>query len=459
MQLAKSIMLKSSAMGLKAFVSVLGLSSALIASAQSNSPYSRYGLGDIFPNSNISTRGMSGISAGYADIYSVNFNNPASYASFFAKRETKSKKLEYGRVVFDAGLNLENRTLIAPNTPQSFTSSDAYFSYLQVGVPLRKNWGLSFGLRPLTRVGYKINRNERLIDPITHNPIDSAVTQFNGNGGSFLPYIGTGVGIGNLSLGVNAGYMFGKKELSTHRALLNDSVSYYASEHNTNYSFSDLFFNAGLQYLIDIGPSKKLRLGLSGNWKQTLNGSQDILRQTFTLGSAGETLQIDSVYQQDDVKGQVVYPSSYTGGFVYTSFKNDGRGFLVGVDYTQSKWNEYRFFGQKDSVQDSWKLAVGGQINPKPGTNYFSHVTYRFGFSVGKDYIKVQDNLPVFGASFGLALPIRTSPLAPYQVNAVHLSFEYLKRGNKDNALKENLFRFSVGFNFTDFWFVKQKYE
>lgn len=459
MQLAKSIMLRSSGMGLKIVLSILSLSSVVVLSAQSNSPYSRYGLGDAFPASNISTRGMGGISAGYSDFISVNFNNPASYSSFYALQEAKSKKLQYGRVVFDAGLNLENRTLLAPNTTQNFTSSDAYFSYLQVGIPLRKNWGLSFGLRPLTRVSYKINRKEMLIDPVTGNNIDTALTQFNGSGGSFLPSIGTGFGIGNLSAGVNVGYMFGRKEISTRRAIANDSITYYASEHNTNYSFGSLFFNAGLQYRIDLSGGKFIKLGAAGNWKQKINGNQDVLRQTFTLGTAGETLQIDSVFQQADLKGEIEYPASYTAGFVFNSFKNDGRGFLFGVDLTQNKWSGYRFFGQEDSVQDSWKLQAGGQINPKPGTGYFSRVGYRFGFSVGKDYIKVQDDLPTFGASFGLALPIRTSRFAPNQFNAVNVAFEFIKRGNNENILKENLYRLSLGFNFTDLWFVKRKYE
>jgi hypothetical protein len=452
-------MFKNAAMGLKTLLSVLSLSTVAVVSAQSNSPYSRYGLGDVFPSSNITTRGMGGISAGYADVISVNFNNPASYASFFALQETKSKKLQYGRVVFDAGLNINNRTLISPNTPQSFTSSDAFFSYLQVGIPLRKNWGLSFGIRPLTKVGYKINRNERLVDPVTLQNIDSAITQFTGTGGSYLPSVGTGFGIGNFSIGANVGYMFGNKQLSTRRALINDTVTYQASEHSTDYSFGSLFYNAGIQYRIDLKSGKFIRLGVAGNWKQTINGSQDILRQTFTSGSAGEALQIDSVSQQSNIKGEVIYPSSYTAGFVYNSYKMDGRGFLFGLDFTQDKWSEYRFFNQKDSVQDSWKVQAGGQINPKPGTGYFSRVSYRFGFSYGKDYIKVQDDLPVLGASFGVALPIRTIRLAPNQFNAVNLGFEFLKRGDNQNVLKENVFRFSLGFNFTDLWFVKRKYE
>jgi hypothetical protein len=457
MQFAKSIMLKS--VSLKTIIALVSLSSAVVVSAQTNSPYSRYGLGDVAPSSNITTRGMGGISAGYSDIISINFNNPASYASFYAAQEAKSKKMQAGRVIFDAGINLENRTLVEPNTTQRFTASDLYFSYLQVGIPLRKNWGLSFGIRPLTRVSYKINQMERLYDPVTGNPIDSAITQYNGSGGSYLPTIGTGFGIGNLTAGVNMGYFFGNKDLATQRALLNDSVGYLPGEFKNNYSYGSLFFNAGLQYRIDLKTGKFIRLGVAGNWKQTINGSLDKMVQTYSVGSTGETLQIDSVYQQTDIKGALTYPSNYTAGFTFNNFKPDGKGFLFGVDYSVGKWSEYRFFGQQDSVQDSWKIQAGGQINPKPGNAYFSRVSYRFGFTYGTDYIKVQEKLPLFGATFGLALPIRSSRLAPNQYNAVNLSFEFLKRGNSDNVLKENMFRLSAGFNFTDLWFIKRKYE
>lgn len=49
--------------------------------AQENSPYSRYGLGDIVPSQNTINRAMGGISAAYHDYQSINFTNPASYAN------------------------------------------------------------------------------------------------------------------------------------------------------------------------------------------------------------------------------------------------------------------------------------------------------------------------------------------------------------------------------------------
>ncbi|HEX2607283.1 MAG TPA: hypothetical protein VHK91_07890 [Flavisolibacter sp.] len=439
----------------KPLLTLVFLAAASAAWSQSNSPYSRYGLGDLLPNNNITSRGMGGLSAGYADVISVNFTNPASYSSFFALKEKNSNKLQTGRVILDAGINIENRTLIAPNTTQRFTSSDVYFSYLQVGIPLRKNWGLSFGLRPLSRISYRINRVERLTDPVSGNYIDTALTQFTGSGGSFLPSIGTGFAIGNLSLGVNGGFLFGKKETGTLRNLI-DTIQHAGSNYTNDFSFGGLYYNAGLQYKINLKKDNYIRLGLAVSTKQTIKGSQDQLRQTYTTGSAGEIIQIDSVYRQSDVKGEIVYPASYTAGFVVG---NDVKGWVFGADYIQNKWSDYRFFGQTDSVQDSWKVQAGAQFRPTPGTGYFSRLGYRVGFYAGTDYIRLDQKLPIMGASFGLAIPVRPSRMAPNQFSTFNLAFEYGKRGNNDNRLKENLFRLSVGFSFTDLWFTKRKYD
>jgi hypothetical protein len=459
MQSAKSIMLEKWRLRFLKIVSVLVfVILSFDLSAQSNSPYSRYGLGDPSPSGNVTSRGMGGISAGYADVISVNFNNPASYSQFQAFVEQRSKKLSSGRVVLDVGTNLESRALIAPNTPNKFTSNDLLFSYIQVGLPLRKNWGLSFGIRPLTRISYLINRDEYLFNG-SGDTIERAVTQFRGSGGSYLPSIGTGFAIKNFSAGFNIGYLFGNRENTTLRSLVNDSIQYYSSEHSITSSFGHLFFNAGIQYHIQLDKKTLLRLGASGNWKQTINGTQDKLVQTFSRGSAGEELRIDSVYENDGTKGEIVYPSSYKGGFVVQRNNTNGSGWLFGIDYTTSKWSEYRFFGQKDSVQDSWMLNAGAQLTPRPQSNYFSNITYRFGFFTGRDYIRVDNKLPVFGASFGMALPVRPSRMAPNQFTAFNLGFEYMKRGNNNNLLKENLFRFSLGLNLTDLWFGKRKYE
>ena len=170
-----------------------------IAFSQDNSPYSRYGIGDLTPSGNILTRSMGGVNAAYIDHLSVNFNNPASFAFYQSYREKKSKKLSSGRALLDIGIDLENRSLIESDNPDNFVAHNLTFSYLQVAVPVRQNWGLSFGLRPISRVSYNIIRNERLYDPISGNNIDSVVTHFQGDGGAYLASIGTGFAVFWLS--------------------------------------------------------------------------------------------------------------------------------------------------------------------------------------------------------------------------------------------------------------------
>jgi hypothetical protein len=117
-------------------------------------------------------------------------------------------------------------------------------------------------------------------------------------------------------------------------------------------------------------------------------------------------------------------------------------------------------FGQGDSVQNSWLLKTGMQIIPAPGKNYLSRVVYRLGFHTGPDYIRVGRKLPQTGLSFGLGLPVANyNKMNPGQATLINLAFEYGRRGNSNNFLRENIFRVSAAFSLSDFWFVKRKYE
>jgi hypothetical protein len=79
---------------------------------------------------------------------------------------------------------------------------------------------------------------------------------------------------------------------------------------------------------------------------------------------------------------------------------------------------------------------------------------------VGTDYIKVKNDLPQYGVTFGLGLPLGNySPVSRTQFTIINLGFEYSKKGNEENLLKENLFRASIGLNLSDLWFIKRRYD
>jgi hypothetical protein len=137
-------------------------------------------------------------------------------------------------------------------------------------------------------------------------------------------------------------------------------------------------------------------------------------------------------------------------------------GWLIGIDFSQANWKDYRFYGQADSLRNKWEIRVGGEIRPS-GTaarkSYWGNVAYRAGFFIGNDYIQVKKKLPLFGATLGLGLPLKNANRLNNQVTFINIALEYIKRGNNNNVLKENMFRISAGFALSDFWFFKKKYE
>ncbi|MBO9573152.1 MAG: hypothetical protein J7497_13255 [Chitinophagaceae bacterium] len=423
-------------------IKLLGIFTVLVSLAQAqtdNSPYSRYGLGNQTPGTNVMLRGMGGLGAAYSDILSVNFTNPASYSRL--KRTT-----------FDFAVELDSRTLREIDPPQKYTVNTPIITYLQFGLPLSKtrNWGMNIGLRPVNNINYQILKSERL------EGIDSVRTLYQGNGGAYEVYTGTGFGIGKLSLGFNIGYLFGNKNYSSSRTFVPDSsnVFYLPARYSNETSYGGFFGMAGAQYTITLAKKNMLRLGAYGRVKREFNAHDNRKVFTYTETQNG-TAEID-VVTNDTISGKITYPSSYGFGAIYHS----GEKWLLGVDFAQAKWSEYRYFGAPDSVQDSWKLSVGGQVVPNATSpkSYWGRVTYRAGISFGQDYVKVGNSLPVWTASFGLGLPLRP-PSYTNQFSIINTTFEFGKRGNDSNSLTENFFRISLGLTLSDIWFIKRKYD
>ena len=82
----------------------------------------------------------------------------------------------------------------------------------------------------------------------------------------------------------------------------------------------------------------------------------------------------------------------------------------LGVDFEYGNWANYRFYGQKDEVQNNWTVRAGAQYNPRkpntPVTKYFKFVKYRAGFYYGSDYINTNKNRPEYGFTIGTGMPL-----------------------------------------------------
>ena len=425
------------------------------AFAQENSPYSRYGLGDLVPNHNVYTRGMGGISAAISDNNSINFTNPASLSAIT-------------NTIFDVGTEIDYRILKSSNPAKKFTSANTYVSYLQMAFPLsttkmrKKNiqWTMSLGLKPVSKINYKIEKNERI------SGIDSLNTLYEGSGGVNQVHLGTGIKFKNLSIGINAGYMFGSKDYSTKLTFINDSTYYYMSNSENKTTFGGFFINGGLQYDISLAKDakgntiKNLKLGVYGNLQQNLKASSDKIRETFFYDAIGNQFQLDSVYQEKDVKGKIKFPAMVAVGAVYLD-----NHWSIGADFEYSNWANYRYYGQTDGVQNSWTVRAGAQYFPAktntPVKKYFNFVKYRAGFYYGPDYIKTTANRPEYGFTIGTGMPLTTLKRISYTGEYVVLNtgLEFGSRGNKQTNLRETLVRFSIGISMNARWFQKPKYN
>ena len=68
--------------------------------------------------------------------------------------------------------------------------------------------------------------------------------------------------------------------------------------------------------------------------------------------------RIDSVYEQKNMKGEIDYPASYTAGFMFQRMPSNNKGgWLIGVDYHQGNWEDYRIYGKQDSFAINGKYV------------------------------------------------------------------------------------------------------
>ncbi|MFT3909832.1 MAG: hypothetical protein QM737_10435 [Ferruginibacter sp.] len=453
---------------------IVGLSFALfiysITIAQENSPYSRYGLGDIVPNQNIVSRGMGGVGIAASNIFSINFTNPASLGNL-------TSTTRFPNTIFDLGGEIDIRTLKSTNNASKsskYTSTNTLISYLQVAFPIapakmeRKNihWALSFGLRPVTRINYKIEKNERLTG------IDSLNTMYEGSGGVNQFNLSTGLRFltshkkglpESLSIGLSSGYTFGNKDYSTRLTFINDTVAYLKSNTQTQSHFGGVFLNIGVQYQLPLGKNRNrmLNIGAYANLQQNLKAKQDHIDETVAYGGSGDIVPIDTVASSTNLSGTVKMPSVYGIGFNY---QDSGSNWTVGADFEYTDWKSYSYFGEKDNVQNSWILRVGAEYYPAkkntPSNKYFKYVKYRAGFYLGPDYVKLDKTRTNYAATVGASFPLTIARLLQMgEYVSLNTAVEYGGRGNRQSfSFHENTLRFCIGLSMNARWFVKKSY-
>lgn len=400
-------------------------------SNRENAPYSRFGIGELRNGNSTLLKGMANLTSAYANPFNVNTDNPASYASL---------KL----VTYEAGGEGSTRTILSGNN--SAGTGSAALSYISIGVPVGKHGGFAFGLRPFTRVYYRMN------DSLDLEGLGPSLKTYSGDGGTNLAFLGGAYEYKGFSLGANVGYLFGTIRNSVLLQKQYDTVNAYNSDFSTYTKIGGIYYKLGAQYETKLNKDLKLRVGATAALSQSLNASQD--NYALLWRYSGASTIFDTATVANNVKGHVKMPMTYSAGAQLLGKDK----WMVGIDYNATQWNDFRKFGDiKDSVSNSYRIALGGEYTPDALSlyHYLQRITYRLGFYYGKDLLSLRGtDINYYAVTVGASLPFRRTQ------DRLHLGMELGRRGTKSNGLiQENFFKFYLGISLNDRWFVKRRYD
>ncbi len=400
-----------------------------IAQIKMESPYSRFGLGDINQGYNVMQTSMGGASYGVIDPYRISTINPASYVN-----------VDTGSFVFNAAFNgtFDN------TTSGGQTNSANYFNldYLKFAMPITGWWRTSVGLLPYSTVGYDLD---------SYTSIDSVGNVrlgYGGDGGITKVYWGNAFKIyKGLSVGVNTSFMFGSVNISQESEMQDLLYSYKYRIKNT-VDVRALYFDFGLQYDTKFGNDNKyfLGLGLVYSPEQSLNASSSSLGYTYDGGDEAYEIVKDTVLDVDNGSGSIIQPQKIGGGF--SIGKTDK--WLFAADATFEEYSKFKMLDDETVYKNSMRYNIGGQY-------FIGKFAIALGVKYNESYLSINGtDIDEFGMSFGLGFPIRSSNKT---VSYIDLGLEMGRRGTTaNNLIQQDYIKVKLGINIKNTWFSRPKY-
>ncbi|MDR0395290.1 MAG: hypothetical protein LBH77_09050 [Tannerella sp.] len=393
---------------------------SLTAQNSTNSPYTRYGYGELANRSFGAGRSMGGVGIGLRSSKQINPMNPASYSCM----DSMTFLFDFGASAqlsqYSDGINKQN-------------DINGNVEYMAMQFPLHRRIAMSAGLLPYTHVGYNFS-SINISDGETYQEV------FTGTGGLNLLYAGLSMDLWKkrLSVGANINYMFG--------AINHEARTVYGSPNTTNiintkeYKFSDVTFDFGLQYTHPLSKTERFVSGLTYTPRKRLNN--DVYERVT-----------DSESTTDTITGKSFgLPAEYGLGLSYIK---DNK-WLIAADFSYQEWKNATFEGKSDHFKNRSKVKAGVEYIPNLYSRpYFNRVRYRLGASYSDSYVRINGNsYKEYGVTVGLGFPI--SDARSY----INVSFEYMNISpNAKTMIKENYLRMTLSYTFNEYWFFKMKID
>ena len=395
-----------------------------------NSPYSRFGLGDLMPRTSAGITAMGGTGYTYQSPIVINFANPASYIG-----------LDTLSFLLDAGFSWKNHTLTASTTQRGSTFK---FDYLSAGFSFAKWWKTAIGIQPYSVMNYSITE-EKIIDTSTQT------LYYQGDGGINEIFWGNSFRLfKNFSLGVNASVLVGT--YAKNRVIeWSDKYNFNTKIENSN-KILGAVVTVGAQYFIPVKEKGAFGLGVVYTPPIPIQSTERNILFTY-WGTESSISPIDSLYPETPIKHSHAMPTQIGGGFSWG--KKDK--YFVGVDFTWKNWSNYKVDGVKDPcLSDAYKISVGGNYTPNYTSNkFFSRMTFSLGAKLEQTYLFLEgEQLNQFGMNFGVLFPLKRSK------TAFGIVFEYGQLGTtQHNLIKENYFILTVNLRIHERWYQRKKLD
>lgn len=411
----------------------------LSAQVNTQSPYSRFGLGELSQPGFAHNLSLGGTGIGLRASNRINYLNPASYSAI----DTLS-------FLFDFGLN-STTTQYEDNT-SNYRVSNYNIHNIAIGFGITKFWKSAIGIVPYSSVGYSIGESRFLsgsgLLDYTYTGTGGLNNLFIGNSVKFLKY---------FSAGLNLSYLFGYLDYSNRVDFPYES--YAASTIIDNrLNIKDMTYNLGFQFHRTFKDKYSLVLGAVYDNETRLNTTQSLFQTTYYPGSTttiGDSIILDPKYvvNSEDTAVTTILPRNLGLGF---SFGIQNKLIFSG-DYSTREWSKAFIPGKSDTLANSSSLNFGLEYTPdyQAVRGYFNKVHYRLGGYYSNNYLRIRgEQLRDYGISFGVGLPLRNTK------SSFNIGFMGGQRGTLDkNLVKETYGMVNFGLTLHDFWFFKRKFD
>lgn len=393
-----------------------------------NSPYTRYGFGQLSTMELGANKGMGGVGIGLHNSNQINLLNPASYAA-----------VDTLTFLLDIGMSLHNTNFAEGGVKMN--ARNTTFDYLAMQFRLMPKLGMTIGMTPFSNIGYNFSNSQTIRDDEDGEVITT--NRYHGSGG--LRQVTAGLGwapFKGLAVGANLSYLYGEIYHYIYNQYTGAEVDTYTKQYQADITTYKIDF--GAQHLTTFGKNK-LVLGATYQLGHTIDDNGYIINATSTSVNASyDTLQVTTFS----------IPASIGLGLSYTY---DDR-LTLAADYSMQQYSTANFFGYKGT--DYHRASLGFEYIPERITRkLFRRARYRAGLHYATSHYLIGEHRgpTEYGASIGIGLPIMNGWNAKSIVNisgqAVHV------RPNVPGMITENYLRLSIGLSFNESWFDKWKVQ